>query len=92
LASTAKVHRARSMQQIQVHSLAQLLWLAAKVDLTAPQDLPPLDQSPISSVSFLSKFSIQYVIASLTRCWAPTRRLLYIEGRALCSGRTLMRE
>ena len=46
---TVKVHRARVMQKMQVASVAQLVLLAEKVGLTAPQDLSPLDQSPIST-------------------------------------------
>jgi RNA polymerase sigma factor (sigma-70 family) len=46
---TVKVHRARVMQKMRVQSVAQLVLLADKVDLTAPQDLSPLDQSPIST-------------------------------------------
>lgn len=45
---TVKVHRARVMQKMHVSSVAQLVLLAEKVGLTAPQDLSPLDQSPIS--------------------------------------------
>jgi RNA polymerase sigma factor (sigma-70 family) len=48
---TVKVHRARVMQKMQVVSVAQLVLLAEKVGLTAPQDLPLLDQSPISTPS-----------------------------------------
>jgi FixJ family two-component response regulator len=54
---TVKVHRAQVMQKMQVSSVAQLVLLAEKVTLTAPQGLSRLDQSPISSVSN-SKFSI----------------------------------
>jgi RNA polymerase sigma factor (sigma-70 family) len=45
---TVKVHRARVMQKMQVSSVAQLVLLAEKVGLTAPQDLSPLDQSPLA--------------------------------------------
>jgi FixJ family two-component response regulator len=48
---TVKVHRARVMQKMQASSVAQLVLLAEKVGLTAPQDLSPLDQSPISTYS-----------------------------------------
>ena len=48
---TIKVHRARVMAKMQVYSVAQLVLLAEKVGLIAPQDLSPLDQSPISSTS-----------------------------------------
>ena len=48
---TVKVHRARVMQKMQVSSVAQLVLLAEKVGLTAPQDLSPLDQSPLSTPS-----------------------------------------
>jgi RNA polymerase sigma factor (sigma-70 family) len=48
---TVKVHRARVMQKMQVQSVAQLVLLAEKVGLTAPQDLSPLDQNPISNAS-----------------------------------------
>jgi RNA polymerase sigma factor (sigma-70 family) len=50
---TVKVHRARVMQKMQVQSVAQLVLLAEKVGLTAPQGLSPLDQSLISTHSFL---------------------------------------
>jgi FixJ family two-component response regulator len=40
---TVKVHRARVMQKMHVSSVAQLVLLAEKVGLTAPQDLAPLD-------------------------------------------------
>jgi FixJ family two-component response regulator len=46
---TVKVHRARVMQKMHVPSVAQLVLLAEKVGLTAPQDLSSLDQSPIST-------------------------------------------
>jgi FixJ family two-component response regulator len=46
---TVKVHRARVMQKMQVVSVAQLVLLAEKVGLTAPQGLSLLDQSPIST-------------------------------------------
>jgi FixJ family two-component response regulator len=45
---TVKVHRAQVMQKMQVSSVAQLVLLAEKVGLTAPQGLSPLDQSLIS--------------------------------------------
>jgi|SRR5215831_15992381 len=48
---TVKVHRARVMQKMQVVSVVQLVLLAEKLGLTAPQDLSLLDQSPISSHS-----------------------------------------
>jgi FixJ family two-component response regulator len=48
---TVKVHRARVMQKMQVSSVAQLVLLAEKVGLTAPQDLSPLDQGPLSTYS-----------------------------------------
>jgi RNA polymerase sigma factor (sigma-70 family) len=48
---TVKVHRARVMQKMRVQSVAQLVLLAEKVGLTAPQDILPLDQSPISALS-----------------------------------------
>jgi RNA polymerase sigma factor (sigma-70 family) len=48
---TVKVHRARVMQKMQVVSVVQLVLLAEKVGLTAPQDLSHLDQSPISTPS-----------------------------------------
>jgi len=54
---TVKVHRAQVMQKMQVSSVAQLVLLAEKIGLTAPQDLSPLAQSPISS-AFPNKFSI----------------------------------
>ena len=54
---TVKVHRAQVMQKMQVSSVAQLVLLAEKVGLTAPQALSPLAQSPISS-AFPNKFSI----------------------------------
>ena len=54
---TVKVHRAQVMQKMQVSSVAQLVLLAEKVALTAPQGLSRLDQSPISNASN-SKFSI----------------------------------
>ena len=40
---TVKVHRAQVMQKMQVSSVAQLVLLAEKVGLTAPQSLAPLD-------------------------------------------------
>jgi FixJ family two-component response regulator len=46
---TVKVHRAQVMQKMQVSSVAQLVLLAEKVGLTAPQSLSPLAQSPIST-------------------------------------------
>jgi RNA polymerase sigma factor (sigma-70 family) len=54
---TVKVHRAQVMRKMQVSSVAQLVLLAEKVGLTAPQGLSPLAQSPISS-AFPNKFSI----------------------------------
>jgi FixJ family two-component response regulator len=54
---TVKVHRAQVMQKMQVASVAQLVLLAEKVGVTAPQALSPLAQSPISS-AFPNKFSI----------------------------------
>jgi RNA polymerase sigma factor (sigma-70 family) len=48
---TVKVHRARVMQKMRVSSVVQLVLLAEKVGLTAPQNLSPPDQSPISSRS-----------------------------------------
>jgi FixJ family two-component response regulator len=54
---TVKAHRAQVMQKMQVSSVAQLVLLAAKVGLTAPQGLSPLAQSPISR-AFANKFSI----------------------------------
>jgi RNA polymerase sigma factor (sigma-70 family) len=54
---TVKVHRAQVMQKMQVSSLAQLVLLAQKVGMTAPQSIAPLDQSPILT-AFLNKFSI----------------------------------
>jgi FixJ family two-component response regulator len=54
---TVKVHRAQVMQKMQVSSVAQLVLLAEKVGLTAPQALSPLAKSPISS-AFPNKFSI----------------------------------
>jgi FixJ family two-component response regulator len=54
---TVKVHRAQVMEKMQVSSVAQLVLLAEKVGLTAPQALSPLAQSPISS-AFPNKFSI----------------------------------
>jgi RNA polymerase sigma factor (sigma-70 family) len=54
---TVKVHRAQVMQKMQVSSVAQLVLLAEKVGLTAPQGLAPLAQSPISR-AFPNKFSI----------------------------------
>jgi FixJ family two-component response regulator len=54
---TVKAHRAQVMQKMQVSSLAQLVLLAQKVGLTAPQSLAPLDQSPILT-TFPNKFSI----------------------------------
>jgi RNA polymerase sigma factor (sigma-70 family) len=54
---TVKAHRAQVMQKMQVSSLAQLVLLAQKVGLTAPQSLAPLDQSPILT-AFPNKFSI----------------------------------
>jgi RNA polymerase sigma factor (sigma-70 family) len=45
---TVKVHRAQVMQKMQVSSVAQLVLLAEKIGLTAPQGLSPLDQSLIS--------------------------------------------
>jgi RNA polymerase sigma factor (sigma-70 family) len=46
---TVKAHRAQVMQKMQVPSVAQLVLLAEKVGLTAPQSLSPLAQSPIST-------------------------------------------
>jgi FixJ family two-component response regulator len=54
---TVKVHRAQVMQKMEVSSVAQLVLLAEKVGLTAPQALSPLAKSPISS-AFPNKFSI----------------------------------
>jgi DNA-binding NarL/FixJ family response regulator len=54
---TVKAHRAQVMHKMQVSSVAQLVLLAEKVGLTAPQSLAPPDQSPISSASH-SIFSI----------------------------------
>ena len=48
---TVKVHRARVMQKMHVQSVAQLVLLAKRVGLTPPEDLSPLDQSPISTHS-----------------------------------------
>jgi RNA polymerase sigma factor (sigma-70 family) len=48
---TVKVHRARVMQKMQVVSVVQLVLLAEKVGLTAPQDLSLPDQSSISTPS-----------------------------------------
>jgi RNA polymerase sigma factor (sigma-70 family) len=48
---TVKVHRARVMQKMRVSSVVQLVLLAEKVGLTAPQNLSPPGQSPISSRS-----------------------------------------
>jgi FixJ family two-component response regulator len=43
---TVKAHRAQVMQKMRVSSVAQLVLLAEKVGLTAPQDLAPLAHSP----------------------------------------------
>jgi DNA-binding NarL/FixJ family response regulator len=48
---TVNVYRARVIQRMQVHSVAQLVRLAETVRLTRAQDLSLLDQSPISSTS-----------------------------------------
>jgi RNA polymerase sigma factor (sigma-70 family) len=40
---TVKSHRAQVMQKMQVSSVAQLVLLAEKIGLTAPQSLAPLD-------------------------------------------------
>jgi RNA polymerase sigma factor (sigma-70 family) len=40
---TVKAHRAQVMQKMQVSSVAQLVLLAEKVGLTAPQNLAPLN-------------------------------------------------
>jgi RNA polymerase sigma factor (sigma-70 family) len=53
---TVKAHRAQVMQKMQVSSVAQLVLLAEKVGLTAPENLAPLDLSPIPS-AFHSEFS-----------------------------------
>jgi RNA polymerase sigma factor (sigma-70 family) len=54
---TVKFHRAQVMQKMQVSSVAQLVLLAEKVGLTAPENLAPLDLSPIFGAS-QSKISI----------------------------------
>jgi len=54
---TVKAHRAQVMQKMQVSSVAQLVLLAEKVGLTAPQRLSPLAQSSISSASLINSRS-----------------------------------
>ena len=54
---TVKAHRAQVMQKMQVSSVAQLVLLAEKVGLTAPQSLAPLDQSPMASASLINSRS-----------------------------------
>jgi RNA polymerase sigma factor (sigma-70 family) len=54
---TVKAHRAQVMQKMQVSSVAQLVLLAERVGLTAPENLAPLDLSPIPS-AFHCEFSI----------------------------------
>src|SRR5882724_4323875 len=54
---TVKAHRAQVMQKMQVSSVAQLVLLAEKVGLTAPQGLSPLAQSSISSASLINSRS-----------------------------------
>jgi FixJ family two-component response regulator len=54
---TVKAHRAQVMQKMQASSVAQLVALAEKAGLSAPQSLAPLDQSPIFGAS-QSKISI----------------------------------